>query len=967
MRQIFVDEHARRLAEDRSSSFRGSALVRLEDLDFGVEGSRMPDGKNIKKLSDIFAKVACKRLEPENRIPVVISQQALDEAMKLSHITPQALLEPPQRFPTLTFPPGFHLQCYEGRSRVEAAKNQMKTMLPEDRWWAVDLYLESISWSPHIRSTLADQILGAGPELRRNLMEQYSNAANFSDGEIYLKICHYQEQGQMSLDKAHNFAEKCWWARLSNNKQDNLTRLFKHKVYRNAFDKLRSVPALCRGLRLARMKDLISMRCPKEVEHYLVCHVMGIWTAILSGRTEWMLQLDVDTVEYVQQRAPGKCLKDRQALKEKINAGTLFPFVTDLEERNAIWQNLLRITTLIPSLYTFFEDIKFLMPLTKIMKRLLGETLGESIRQSLEEIFTGNEHKELLVQESESSGVIYAADLKVQVNMGIFQLWLFAARNFTDMLPETPRKEDSQPAPTTKEPNPAAWCAFATLAYNLGFNSDKICQMRRATPDRELARMVLLRARKAPRFKYDSAAFEEYQNQIIAMFTTAKEEPAPSVAATLYTDGYGEDMERRCGRAFENAYEDYRKVLFLRVMCDLDGEGNGISSLFVRVSIILAFFGQLIKDISGVVYLRGPVPLCSGVPSQTDMQVTPFLTQQNKAEDLRLRNEMLEKEVSVFRKQVPEIEDKFKRRLNKLESDNQQQQVEISRILKEKEVSEKEHRDKMQEVQILQAELSQCQSQLRITREHQHRITETAEEFHKLEAGLLQCKSELQITQDHRQKVAEEAQKLQAELDMAVNECKVAAGLKEEAEIRSKQGKIEELSQLNSRAKTCINSLKTKNDRFRTELDSKTAALDYKNGETKNLREEIQTLKQQMAIPHPQATAEQSTPNRIRIEYVEMLDDKASRSYFRDHTQEEVENFLKKQFRKDKFAFQEDGKGLALEKAFDYAERHHKIRLIPKGGEVVAQRNIGPSDQKKIRVNSGKVSDQVMADGESGA
>src|SRR4051794_10515972 len=138
-----------------------------------------------------------------------------------------------------------------------------------------------------------------------------------------------------------------------------------------------------------------------------------------------------------------------------------------------------------------------------------------------------------------------------------------------------------------------AWHRFATLMYRLGFESEEIHRLRLKDPDRERARTTLLDARDPEHYEYNERDFESHQDQMVKMFKSARRIDQPDVAPLLFVNGPGEDLERRCGRTFEDAYEYDRKFLFLNVIGDSGwAGGRGITSLFVRISVCFAFFGR---------------------------------------------------------------------------------------------------------------------------------------------------------------------------------------------------------------------------------------------------------------------------------------------------------------------------------------------------------------------------------------
>jgi hypothetical protein len=144
------------------------------------------------------------------------------------------------------------------------------------------------------------------------------------------------------------------------------------------------------------------------------------------------------------------------------------------------------------------------------------------------------------------------------------------------------------------------WYNFAALADKLGFESEHIDRLKTLNPDREVARKALLMARDPRYFKYNEAALERFQDQMVDMFRTAVDVPPTYIKPPLLVDGPGEALQRRCGRTFQIAYENDRDFIFLDVLYDpRSGEGKGISSFFVRTSVYFAFFGRL-QDNSAV-------------------------------------------------------------------------------------------------------------------------------------------------------------------------------------------------------------------------------------------------------------------------------------------------------------------------------------------------------------------------------
>ena len=73
-----------------------------------------------------------------------------------------------------------------------------------------------------------------------------------------------------------------------------------------------------------------------------------------------MKKIDLDTVDTLQLLAPGKSRNDAKKACGLILSGQAFAEFSD-EDRRTIWNRMKNFDGLIPSLYTFFEDFKYLV------------------------------------------------------------------------------------------------------------------------------------------------------------------------------------------------------------------------------------------------------------------------------------------------------------------------------------------------------------------------------------------------------------------------------------------------------------------------------------------------------------------------------------------------------------------------------------------------------------------------------
>ena len=110
----------------RCHAFRGSikcpiGLLRYQSI---TVDPRQLDPENVARLLGIFKLEGCRRLEPQNHVPTLISQTVLNALLeKVSEGQPS--LKPWDGTPL--FVDAKHvLKCLHGRHRIEAAKKQLR-------------------------------------------------------------------------------------------------------------------------------------------------------------------------------------------------------------------------------------------------------------------------------------------------------------------------------------------------------------------------------------------------------------------------------------------------------------------------------------------------------------------------------------------------------------------------------------------------------------------------------------------------------------------------------------------------------------------------------------------------------------------------------------------------------------------------------------------------------------------------
>ena len=304
--------------------------------------------------------------------------------------------------------------------------------------------------------------------------------------------------------------------------------------------------------------------------------------------------MDRDTVEAVQLRAPARSPVDREYLQALVKDSSILTFVVDVDVKERILNNFLHFDSLIPSMRSLGQDLKVLRMHAKVLTCLFGDS-EESLRSRLQQSFKGTNQRPgyFRVQKSEFVLHEHEGGLDAQLHFGIAQLWLFAGRHF--LIPSRTEQDDSKQLP--RKGNPVIWHRFATLAYQLGFESPRIHELLSEDPEEKSAGAVLLEARPAPDFEYDPQQFGRFKKQIAHMFAQAREVSGSEDSNQFVLNRDGESLQRRCGRsAFQNSFESNGRHLFLRSFFEQnEAIDQGLSSLFVALSVYKAFLGDLLQ------------------------------------------------------------------------------------------------------------------------------------------------------------------------------------------------------------------------------------------------------------------------------------------------------------------------------------------------------------------------------------
>ena len=169
----------------------------------------------------------------------------------------------------------------------------------------------------------------------------------------------------------------------------------------------------------------------KEIVRYLMW-IHRAWVELLDGNTTLMNAVDRQTAEAVELRVPGLSFGDSSVLSELLGGddgkGDWKIFVRcPAEFKGKLRANILKAQDRIPTLGTFFEDLKYLEPLASSMKLLIDPPPKQT---SIHTIFLEIFHR-----------------TKSEFSRSYRALWLFCMQNIPQLVSSPPRKEPKCPKP----------------------------------------------------------------------------------------------------------------------------------------------------------------------------------------------------------------------------------------------------------------------------------------------------------------------------------------------------------------------------------------------------------------------------------------------------------------------------------------------------------------------------------------
>ena len=393
------------------------------------------------------------------------------------------------------------------------------------------------------------------------------------------------------------------------------------------------MPALGRGLLAGCIGGMLRLKCDEEIIHYLT-HIYEAWSFLFGHNDDAMPKIDAHTVESVESRIPARSSSDENILKPLVEQGDIFETFTP-SEREHIWRNLKLYPRRVPSIRLFLKDLLYMETLVGCVKRLVQPGRRQTVFEALRQSFVGPGLQRPASAETVVEGPHFEE--------GYRRLYLFAMSHLELLRPGSVLLEKGETRQTV-EKDPQAWYDFAQEAHQLGFRSQSITDILSHSADRDAARATLRRVRNPTVFVYEEAEFESLTNQMATIFNRARRRDPLDEAPSLVCDGSGEDVKRRSGRPFRNAFEESSGFLTYdnMHMRDVDEVGE-LTPFFIRRDVYLSFFGPINRiDRSQ----SGTMGIGLSTPHTPEREPQMGDSVQNDLGELVRRDEILENQIT---------------------------------------------------------------------------------------------------------------------------------------------------------------------------------------------------------------------------------------------------------------------------------------------------------------------------------
>lgn len=293
----------------------------------------------------------------------------------------------------------------------------------------------------------------------------------------------------------------------------------------------------------------------------------------------------------LQLTAPGAFTSEAVALRGRVEGGDVFQAFNS-DERKEIWSRICSKTknSLVPSLFQFFENLKYLKGPADCMKMLINPKRRDTIQSALEDAFSGfdNPTDACAVQIGRHKFKYARVDPDDRFSILYRQLWLFAFREGMGMEKEAKKR---LAGPRVEHADEGVLFEFAAMANMFRFSNDQIKALMQQDPDESMARRLLDTARDPAIYRYMRK--DDCVKKIVRIIREAEPHESREDTSDSGIDGE-EKRSSRCGLPAVWDYVENKNLLFLADLHRPLPTNDRLRFDFIQRSNYFSFFGDRI-------------------------------------------------------------------------------------------------------------------------------------------------------------------------------------------------------------------------------------------------------------------------------------------------------------------------------------------------------------------------------------
>lgn len=247
---------------------------------------------------------------------------------------------------------------------------------------------------------------------------------------------------------------------------------------------------------------------------------------------------------------------------------------------------------LISSLYTFFENFKYLKNCAHCVKQLFMFS-EQSIREIMKHMFTVTPEIEAnyLIQTSESNFQQTCMMSKKYLDLTYRQIWLYIMRYYLSMSADSKKIDNLLIKSNHIKIDKCVIYNMTHLAHKLEFCFPEIKKLLKQSPDRQIAWAILLQTREVSHFQYDIQVFDTLIDRIIECFSIAIFIPDQFDPCELLIDS---SVKSRVHCDIPRM-QTHKQDCYFFFLDHLHAITDTITTFFVRHCVYLAFFEQALS------------------------------------------------------------------------------------------------------------------------------------------------------------------------------------------------------------------------------------------------------------------------------------------------------------------------------------------------------------------------------------